>query len=270
MLIQLEIEKTKYRDQLDKISIKDSEMQKMIKEYSELKDHLESNRKKILNDAKSEAKNLLKEANQKIENTIRIIKETKAEKEVTKDARIDLEDFKKELEPEISDELIPVRISVEKGEIKEGDLVRVKEQSAIGEVISIRGKDAEIRIGELKSTIKLKRLEKISRNEFKKQFGDTKASQSMGGYDMNRKMMDFSTNLDLRGKRAEEAIGLVESYMDNASMLGIQEVRIIHGKGDGILREVVRDHLKSFAIVQSAKDEHVERGGAGVTVVNLK
>lgn len=269
MLVQLEIEKKKYQDQLNKVATKDTEMQKMIKEYSELKEYLNSNKKKILNDAKSEAKNLIKEANQKIENTIRLIKETKAEKEVTKEARIDLDEFKKALEPE-QVEIKPVHIPVEKGEIKEGDLVRIKEQSAVGEVTSIKGKDAEIRIGELKSTIKIKRLEKISRSEYRRQQGEIVTSAPMRGYDINKKMVDFSTNLDLRGKRAEEAIALVENYIDSASMLGLQEVRIIHGKGDGILREVVRDHLKSFAVIQNAKDEHVERGGAGVTVVTLK
>ncbi|MDQ3395215.1 MAG: Smr/MutS family protein [Bacteroidota bacterium] len=267
LLLELELEKKKFQDQISKVASKDAEMQKMLKEYSELKEYLEASRKKILNDAKSEAKNLIKEANQKIENTIRIIKETKADKEETKEARVVLEDFKTFLEPEKEVEQKFTQIIVEKGEIKEGDLVRVKNQSAVGDVISIKGKDAEIRIGELKSNIKLIRLEKITRSEYKKHPSERIPMQ---GYNINQKMMDFSTNLDLRGKRAEEAISLVENYIDRASMLGIQEVRIIHGKGEGILKEVVRDHLKSFAVVQNAKDEHVERGGSGVTVVALK
>jgi DNA mismatch repair protein MutS2 len=271
MLVQLEMEKNKYQDQLNAISSKDAEMQKIIREYTELKDYLESSKKKILNDAKSEAKSLIKEANQKIENTIRVIKETKAEKDVTKEARIVLDDFKKILEPEeFETEKKPAHFPVEKGDIKEGDMVRVKDQSAIGEVILIKGKDVEIRIGELKSNIKLKRLEKISRSEYKKEQAKAEVRAPLRGYDINKKMVDFSSNLDLRGKRAEEAIAQVESYIDSASMLGLPEVRIIHGKGDGILREVVRDHLKSFAVVQMAKDEHVERGGSGVTVVTLK
>jgi DNA mismatch repair protein MutS2 len=269
MLVELEVEKKKYQDQLNKISGKELALQKAIKDYSELKDFLEINKKKILNEAKSQAKALVKDANQKIENTIRTIREAKAEKEQTKEVRSNLEDFKKALEPEIIEEETE-EIIIEKGQIKEGDLVRIKDQSAIGEIISIKGKDAEIRIGELKSNIKLKRLEKISKKELRKQKSEFESRPAMTGYDINKKMVDFSTNLDLRGRRAEEAISLVESYIDSASMLGIPEVRIIHGKGDGILREVVRDHLKSFGNIESARDEHVERGGAGVTVVVLK
>ncbi|CAN5122806.1 endonuclease MutS2 [soil metagenome] len=269
MLVELEVEKKKYQDQLNKISSKDAALQKAIKEYSELKDFLEYNKKKIINDAKSEAKSLVKEANQKIENTIRTIKESRAEKEVTKEVRVDLDEFKKALEPEILEEKSE-EITVENGKINEGDLVRIKDQTAIGEVVSIKGKDAEIRIGELKSNIKLKRLEKISRKEYKKQKIESETRPAMRGFDITKKMMDFSPNLDIRGSRAEEAISLLESYIDSASMLGISEVRIIHGKGDGILREVVRDHLKSFGNIESARDEHVERGGAGVTVVTIK
>lgn len=269
MLLELEREKKKYQDQMDKIANKEAQAQKIMGEYSELKVYLEENRKKIINDAKSEARSLLKDANQKIENTIRTIRESKAEKEVTKEIRQDLEIFKQELvSEEVEDR--PSIIKVETGEIKVGDLVRVKDQSAIGEVVSLKGKDAEISIGELKSNIKLKRLEKISRKEFKKQKADFEVSPPSRGYNITQKMVDFSLNLDIRGKRVEEVIPMVENYMDQASMLGIPEVKIIHGKGEGILKEVVRNHLKSFSNIQSAKDEHADRGGAGVTVVVMK
>jgi DNA mismatch repair protein MutS2 len=90
------------------------------------------------------------------------------------------------------------------------------------------------------------------------------------GFDTNAKMMDFSPNLDIRGKRAEEIISLVQNFVDDGFMLGLKDLRIVHGKGDGILREVTRNLLRSINTVARLEDEHADRGGAGVTLVTLK
>ncbi len=158
----------------------------------------------------------------------------------------------------------------ESGDIVPGSYVRISGQTAIGEVIALRGKDVEIRIGDLKSTVKLNRLEKVSKKTYKAATGEKKLKTAAKGVDLNERMLNFSFNLDLRGKRGEEALGVVDQFMDNAIMLGYDELRIVHGKGDGILRILVRNHLKGYSHVSGMKDEHPDRGGAGVTIVKLK
>ena len=158
-------------------------------------------------------------------------------------------------------------IEVIEGEITIGSLVRIKGQEALGEVIGMRGKDAEVAIGELKTTVKLNRLEKISRKEFKQK---SAPKSKFAGVDMNDKMMNFSFNLDLRGKRGDEALMEVDKFMNDALILGQDELRIIHGKGDGILRTLIRNHLRGYKQVAKTQDEHADRGGAGVTLVSMK
>jgi DNA mismatch repair protein MutS2 len=159
-------------------------------------------------------------------------------------------------------------VQVEEGEIEVGSLVRIKGQSAVGEVLSVRGKDVEIGMGALKSTIKMNRLEKISRKEYRAQVQEH--TPRMQGIDINEKMANFSYQLDLRGKRGEEALTELDDFIDDALMLGSPELRIVHGKGDGILRNLVRNQLKTYPQVASLSDEHADRGGAGVTVVKMR
>jgi DNA mismatch repair protein MutS2 len=133
-------------------------------------------------------------------------------------------------------------------------------------VLAIKSKDADLLIGDLKSTSKISRLEKISKAEFKK---ETKALEKRSTYQTSEKMMNFSPNLDLRGKRGEEVLPLLQLFIDEGHMLGIKNLRIVHGKGDGILREVTRSLLRTMTPVRKLEDEHADRGGAGVTLVTL-
>lgn len=266
LLRDLEAEKNRLSKQNDEVRRKDVELNEKLKEYTERTTYLEANNRKLMNEAKDKAKQLIAEANQRIESTIRDIRESKADKEVTKLLREDLKTFndnlKKEIEPEKS------KIVVEEGEVKVGDLVRVKDNGAVAEVISIKGKDADIFIGDLKSTVKMNRLEKISRKEYKQERGVENKPAS--GINLNEKLGNFSPNLDLRGKRGEEALQEVDRLIDSAILFNVPEVHIIHGKGDGILRSLIRNHLKNYKEVNSMGDEHADRGGAGVTIVRLK
>ena len=273
LLKELDIERRVFSEKNIEIGIKERKLTQQLSEYTRLKSDLENNEKKLVNEAKQKAKNLLSDANQLIENTIREIKENKAEKEKTKTVRTNLENFgKKNLKLEEVEEL-PSEDNVfelEDGAIAVGNYVRVVGQTAIGEVISLKGKDAEIRIGDLKSNIKLNRLEKVSNRTYKEATGEKKLKTVSKGVDLNERMMNFSFNLDIRGKRGEEALGVLDSFMDNAIMLGYDELRVVHGKGDGILRTLVRNHLRGYSHVASMQDEHPDRGGAGVTIVKLK
>lgn len=266
LLTQLENEKNHYSNLLREVKQKDTVLQVRLKEYNQLKETLELTKKRYIQEAKQEAKVLLDQTNKKIEATIREIREGKAEKEVTKLVRQQLEDFKEEVKPE-KIQIKDPEIQVIGGKIEPGDSVRLKDNGAIAEVVSIKNKDVEITIGDLKSNVKLARLEKISKTELKKEL---KAVERRSNYNTNSKMMDFSSNLDLRGRRGEEILALIQTFIDEGYMLGIKNLRIVHGKGDGILREVTRNLLRNMPQVAKMEDEHADRGGAGVTLVTMK
>ncbi|BDD08812.1 endonuclease MutS2 [Fulvitalea axinellae] len=278
LISELEHEKRKFEEQNKKLEKRDQRLKKTVNEYEELKDFVETKKRALINEAKEEAQGIIKSANREVEKTIRIIKERKAEKESSKKARQDLAEFQKTIKPEKGIRK-PTKgkkskpeeeIEVLGGEITVGSSVRIKGQETVAEVLSIKGKDAELSIGALTSWVKLNRLEKIGRRERRKKERKAEPTSSLSGFDINRKMSNFSPNLDLRGKRVEEVLSELIAFMDNASMFGYDEVRIVHGKGNGVLREYVRTELRGFPQVRSAADEHVDRGGAGVTVVKLK
>ncbi len=275
LLKELDIEKRVFSEKNLEISINQRKVAQQLAEYTALKTRLDNEQKQLINDAKQKAKALVQEANQRIESTIREIKENKAEREPTKLVRQALERFEKvELKPEpvIAETPKPAEEEFENdgGAITVGSYVRITGQSTIGEVLALRGKDAEIRIGDLKSNIKLNRLEKVSKKTFKAATDVRDDRPRSQGIDMNEKMQNFSFNLDIRGKRGEEAIGEVDRFFDDALMLGYPELRIVHGKGDGILRTLVRNHLRGYKQVGKMEDEHADRGGAGVTIVEIK
>lgn len=280
---ELEIEKKVFADKNMENAQKQRQLDQLLEQYNALKKYLDAEKKTILNTAKVQAKDLLKNANQKIEATIKEIKEQSAEKSATKEVRQELQDFqdslvieavqaqanpnpKKNKKEEVEDE--EPKIEVIGGEIVIGSLVRIKGQETLGEVLDIRGKDADVAIGDLKTTIKLNRLEKISKKEYKQKVSPK--AHKVVGLDLNEKTMNFSFNLDIRGRRGEEALVEVDQFMNDAIMIGYDELRIIHGKGDGILRTLIRQHLRGYNQVAKTQDEHPDRGGAGVTVVSMK
>ncbi|KAI9550157.1 MutS protein like protein 4 [Daphnia sinensis] len=187
-------------------------------------------------------------------------------KEILDYAKANIGEEREEIKPEKTAVKDP-EIVVIGGKIAEGDWVRLKDNGAIAEVLRLKNNEAEISIGELKSNVKISRLEKISNTQVKK---EVKAIALRTGYNTNEKMMDFSYNLDLRGKRGEEILPLIQTFIDEGHMLGVKDLRIVHGKGDGILRDITRNLLKHMNQVKKVEDEHADRGGAGVTLVTLK
>ncbi|WP_234734604.1 endonuclease MutS2 [Tellurirhabdus bombi] len=278
LIKELDIEKRIFSEKNLEVGINQRKLAQQLAETTALQTRLENDQKRILNEAKLKAKTLVSEANQRIENTIREIRENKAEREQTRQVRQKLEQFdRQELVTEVlvdepkrakaqdaEEEFLPAE-----GAITVGSYVRIQGQNAIGQVLALKGKDAEISIGDLKSNIKLNRLEKVSRKVYREATGEA-ARPKVQGIDLNEKMMSFSFNLDIRGKRGEEAMVELDNFLDNAIMLGYPELRIVHGKGDGILRNLVRQHLRSFSQVGPMSDEHADRGGAGVTIVKMK
>ena len=265
LLLKLERQKQKIVERDRKLKEKEQEVNQLQSKYRSLTEELEVSKKSIINKAKQEAASLLKETNREIEKTIRHIKENKAEKKETRKVRQKLSDLRDKVDkPAVKEP----EIRVVEGEIGVGDAVRILGQEVAGEVLSLKGKAAEVQFGDLKSTVKLNRLEKVSKGQSKKinkqRYSGTK------GINLNQKLSTFSSTLDVRGKRAEEVFSLVDRFIDDALLFGRDEVRILHGKGDGVLRKLIRDQLKNSDLIAHTEDEHIERGGTGITVVKMK
>lgn len=269
LLKELDIEKKAFAEQNASLQKQVEELKQRSEQYNALKNFLEADRQRIMAQAKEDAKKIVRDANKTIENTIRHIKENNAEKEASRLAREQVKEFEEKVlqpEPQVAAPKAPLQKA--EGPIEPGDYVRIKGQEALAQVLSLNGKDAEILLGELKSNVRLNRLEKISRKEFKS--SQKESAKSMKGVDLNEKMSEFSFNLDIRGKRGEEALVAVDNLVDDAILLGYPQLRIVHGKGDGILRNLIRNHIKQYKQVGKMQDEHPDRGGAGVTLVEMR
>lgn len=250
---------------------------------------VEKQRKEILRQAKADAERVLSEANAKIENTIRTIRESQAEKEKTKQARLTLNEFKSSLEDEknFSDDKIAKKIeklkekeknkkkkSEQPKEIKEqiiaiGDNVRIKGQTSIGQVLDIQKGSATVAFGMIKSTVKLETLEYISKNQVKRESRNTTISVAASD-DLREKKLNFKQDIDVRGMRGDEALQAVMYFVDDAVLVGVSRIRILHGTGTGALRQMIRDYLRTAQGVRNFQDEHVQFGGTGITVVDLE
>lgn len=266
LLLKLDKQKQQIKNRDIILKAKEKEVREVESKYKSLFTKLEENKKKILETAKQEAQSLLKDTNREIEKTIRHIQENKAEKKETKKARERLTKLKDKVKVIQKPEVKP-EVKVLEGEINVGDSVRIKGQEVAGKVLQLKGKGAEVQMGELKSTIKISRLEKISNTKLKEIKKNTTGRSR--GINLNQKVSDFNMTLDVRGKRAEEVMGLVDKFIDDALLVGASEVKILHGKGSGVLKDIIRNHLRGSSYISSVQDEHVERGGAGITVIEL-
>lgn len=265
LLMKLERQEAQIKERDQQLKREEQRISSLEQRYTRLYEELETRKKDILNKAKDEAANLLSKTNKEIEKTIRHIKENKAQKTETKKARRNLEGLKESVKGEKTNRNPKEQISFIEGGISAGDHVLIVDQKVSGEVLSRKGKDVEVKIGGLKTTVKLNRLKKISK-KLSKNINKPNTSRT---FDIAQKRANFTSTLDLRGKRGEEALPMVEKFLDDALLFGIQEIKILHGKGNGILKDLVRGHLKDMSYIKSIKDEHIEHGGAGITVIDL-
>ncbi len=242
------------------IKKREAELAEQMAYYEKVTDEIESRKKEIIERARIEASGLLKETNREIEKTIRHIRENKAERKETRKVREGLKDLEAKVKTE------PKQKEHTKDEtLKEGDKVRIRGQEVTGTLIQIKGSNAIVQFGDLRSHVKVAQLVRSDRLD---PVGTTKARSI--GVDIYKKQALFESTLDVRGKRVEEVIPALTQFLDDAILLGQGEVRILHGKGEGVLRKVVREQLKKTRGVSSFADEHVDRGGDGITVVVLK
>jgi len=272
------------------IRLKEKKLEETLAKYEAEMLSINKLRKDVLQKATLEAQQLLKETNAKIENTIRQIKEAQAEKEKTKEIRKEFEAFnhsitntkkttknfsekslKKLRRPEIinkSTEISTASSELEK--IAVGSTVRIKDQSAIGVILEIQDKNAIVAFGQMKSTIKISNLELISKNQLKKEKHRYEKLAENSSDEVRQRKLAFKSEIDVRGMRGDEALQAVTYFIDDAIMVGVGSVRILHGTGTGALRQLIRQYLATLPEVKKYKDEHVQFGGAGITVVEFE
>jgi|GEM_PF-1878123 len=159
----------------------------------------------------------------------------------------------------------------EPGPMQSGSRVKMAGQNVIGRIESMKGKDVMVAFGSIIMKCKLDKLERASLREIA-EADKSKGKELYQEYmkDINQRAANFQFTFDMRGKRAEEALNELKKYVDEAILLGVFEIRILHGKGDGILRQMVRQHLQSIKEIKSYRDEQLELGGHGITVINLR
>ncbi len=257
----LEREKNELTEKVRNMEKQEQELKSLLSKYDSLTTELESRKKEIIDKAKLEANSLLRETNKEIEKTIRHIRENQAERKETLKVRKNLQ--------ELSKKVIHQPVTEKKGItiLQSGDRVRIIGQDSSGVVLSVKSKNAIVQFGEMKSTVSLSKLEKLTGKAVKT---DVAKKLQPIGIRLHEKQSRFNPTLDVRGKRVEEVVSILEQFMDDAIILGHGEIKILHGKGEGVLRKVVRKHLKKYKQVASFADEHVGRGGDGITVVVLK
>lgn len=288
---------------------REKELERTVARYEKEIADLEQSRKDILRKAKEQAEELLKESNKKIENAIREIRESQAEKEETKRIREELNEFKagvSEIDAKANDDLIAKKIRQiqerkerhkkhkdEKAErerqaaaklreaaskaakkegrnLEVGDSVKIKGLSTVGKIESMDGKNATVIFGGMRTKMPASRLEYVDMAEAKKEdvapvFNVSRETRET----IDNRKLNFHQDLDVRGMRGDEALNAVMYFIDDACLVGMSRVRILHGKGNGILRQLIRQYLATVPSVTSFRDEHVQFGGAGITVVDI-
>lgn len=270
---------------------KEKQLEEATTRFEEQSEALDKQRKEIMRQAKAEALELMSRSNAIIEKTIRDIKEAQAEREATKSIRSEMEQFKEELRNAAANPDSALNRKIDKLRRKEeekanrpktaaeaakpselplevGDTVRIKGQTSIGEILELQPKQCIVAFGLIKTTVKRDRLERVGKRQAKKEQQKVIVGNQTTS-DMRDRQLNFHHELDVRGLRADEALQAVAYYVDDALLCSASSVRILHGTGTGALRQVIRQYLATVPGVDKFRDEHVQFGGAGVTVIEF-
>ena len=290
-------------EKLARIKSTDKTLESLTDKYQKELGEVKALKKSVLEEARREAQEIIAEANKQVERTIREIRESQAERDKTKVARENLTKFKETLQqdkPSENDAAIErkmqqiiarkerERVRKEKrGEapapaprkekpvsqetpLQIGDKVRLKDNDMVGEVTQITAKYISVSVGSIISKLAPGKVEKISNQQYKDRSRTT--FRPVIHYDsesISRRKLEFRPTIDIRGQRLNDALDIVMHFIDDATMVGVGQVKILHGKGNGVLREEIRKYLKTVPAVKSFRDEAVQQGGAGITVVEM-
>jgi DNA mismatch repair protein MutS2 len=273
LLRDLEKRHSELRARQGTLATLNRQSENLKKDYEKRLFDLDIKKKVVMNEAKEKARGIISNASGVL-NELQLLKNSSlpVDKESLKAKKTDISKFVSELVPEdvVHEKLV---IVAEKGPVEEGCYVKFKDQEAFAKVISIKNKDVEIAIGDLKSVVKLDRLLRISKRDYERYLGKDKlpAARSVGGSSavMLERTQTFNPKLDIRGMRGEDAMALFTHWLDDALLLGFQEVTVVHGKGNGILRTLIREYLNTIKQVRKLEDDHADRGGAGATIIKF-
>ena len=305
-------------EKLARIKSTDKTLESLTDRYQKELEEVKALKKRMLDEARAEAADIVSEANKQVERTIREIREAQAERDKTRQARAQLSQFKESLQEEklsendaaierkmqkISERKERERVRKERrGEVskapsgaggdqagepreiagrsggvwgsapvlKVGDKVRLKDNNMVGEVVQVAAKYVSVSVGSIISKIAPGKVERISNQQYKEQTRST--FRPVIHYDsesISRRKLEFKPTIDIRGQRLADALDIVMHFIDDATMVGVGQVKILHGKGNGVLREEIRKYLKTVPSVASFRDEAVQQGGAGITVVEM-
>ncbi len=283
----------------DRIRQTDRKVEELESSYEQQLARIKEERREIISKAKEEAQRMIADANRQIENTIRTIKEAQAEKELTRLARRVLDEFKTSVEQssssfdseQVGREMERLRRRKQRREenkqrqgaaapkvevaqpapkpVEVGSKVKIEGQQVLGVVQSIKGGKAQVAFGQILTMVEKSKLIVVSNAEYKKAERPTQA-RTVLSVDISSRKLNFRDSVDVRGMRAVEALEVVQDLVDDALMVGVGGVTILHGKGTGALQQEIRRYLRTIPEVESAKDEHADRGGAGITVVRFR
>ena len=284
-LLDIARDRRYWENKRQEIHAKQKKIDAIIERYNEQAESLNKERREIIHAARQEAKELLKKSNSTIERTIHDIKRAQAEKEQTKEIRRQLDEFKQRIAQEHTDNegdiktILPhgkkakKKVPTEKPKVEEvtfnaNDNVTMEGNSTVGQIISIEGKHAIVAFGMLKTKVELKKLKK-SQAQPKQKSEKSFISRSTSD-EMRMRQLNFKQEIDVRGMRADEAIQAVTYFIDDATQFSVRQVRILHGTGTGILKVRIREDLNAIPNVKNYRDEHVQFGGAGITIVELE
>lgn len=288
-LQQLEVDKLALKKKEEEVRVADELLGEVIAKYNKLSSDLENNKRAILKQAKLEAKETLQSAVRKIENTISQIKDANADKEKTKKLReefkqeqdiinseiveLEKEEKKKKNQKSIISQNKDIGVKIDFSPIAVEDIVKIGDENTFAEVVSVKRNRLEVMSNSVKMNIEKDRVIKIDKKSFLK--SNTKTSyQKNSAYlsvidELDKKRRDFKSQLDLRGERAEGALEKLSQFIDQARLLGEREISVLHGKGDGILKTIIRDYLKTNSEVKTFSSARLEFGGEGITMIFL-
>ena len=306
-LLDITRDKRYWEGKRQTIHSQEKQMESTIQRYENEMTDLKEKRKEIIREAKKQAEQILQESNAIVEKTIREIKEAQAEKTRTRKARQEIDDFRARLEeeqrhehdlmierkmqqiqdrrkrkqerkeqqqktPATASSGTPVSNTAVKAkkEFQKGDTVRMKGQTTVGVIEEIDGKKAFVTFGMVRTKVELSRLEPATKKEKANTATQivtfvSKETQKQ----VREKHLNFHQEIDVRGMRGDEALQAVTYFIDDAILVGASRVRILHGTGTGVLRQLIRQYLQTVSGISSVHDEHVQFGGAGITVVEL-
>ena len=283
-LQQIAVNKLEVEKKLKSVKDYDDILYQTVQKYKELTEKIDTEKNKILNNAKNQAKDILLAANKQIEHTIEKIKTANADKQVVKQEKETIKTKIQELEKPIETkstnekpvELKKQNIKIINSPIQTGDYVIFLQTENIGKVVKISKKDYLVNVGDINIKTKLNLIAKIDKNSYSKQIKGNKAKDTSYSSQcpsimnkVNQERINFKEQLDVRGYRTDEALKAVDKQLDTAYLIGEKTIKILHGKGDGILKTMIRDYLKHKTIVAAFYAEDIKFGGEGITIVEL-